>query len=472
MAKVLDLPKIPAFSLGETSTISQRWRKWVKAFQYYIAASGISDKKQQRAILLHLAGPEIQDIFDTLEETGNDLETALSKLTDYFEPRKNIPFERHNFRQTKQAQGETIEQYAIRLKHQVQFCDYGSPDDMIRDQIIEQCLSTQLRRRLLRETELTLAKTIEIGRSFEASERQASQIEADSLNTSGTDLGVNAIRSQSRSNRPPTMIASRSSHIVCYCCGNSGHRAKDPRCPADGVSCNNCHKLGHFARVCRQPRSTNRQGNSRPNTPNPTLGEMQQNEMDTAKTGSRGNIRYVSGAPFPAPGESTSDDDYLFELGATKQMPRATVKIGDFPVNLIVDSGATVNVLDNATFFRITMNKPITLSPTDIKLFPYGSSTPLSIQGSFSSQISHKDNVTNAVFVVVKNETSGSLLGHRTATDLIISYFGSMRISIRSRISLAGTTLSSKHWLLGIRKFLTESENSMIFNFSFISTLQ
>ena len=88
MAKVLDLPKISAFSLGETSTISQRWSKWVKAFEYYIAASGITDKKQQRAVLLHLAGPEVQDIFETLEDTGNDLDTAITKLTAYFQPQK------------------------------------------------------------------------------------------------------------------------------------------------------------------------------------------------------------------------------------------------------------------------------------------------------------------------------------------------------------------------------------------------
>jgi hypothetical protein len=34
-----------------TCWISQRWRKWIKSFEYYIAASGITDKNQQRAIL-------------------------------------------------------------------------------------------------------------------------------------------------------------------------------------------------------------------------------------------------------------------------------------------------------------------------------------------------------------------------------------------------------------------------------------
>ena len=415
MAKVLDLPKITAFSLGETSTISQRWRKWVKSFEYYIAASGITEKKQQRAILLHLAGPEVQDIFETLEDTGNDLDTAITKLTAYFEPRKNIPFERHNFRQTKQLQGETIEQFAIRLKHQVKFCEYSSPDDMIRDQIIEQCLSSRLRRRLLREPELTLEKTIEIGRSFEASERQASQMEADSLKTTESNLGVNAIRSQ---NKVPTFPASTTqtgrSSIVCYCCGNAGHRAKDPRCPAEGMSCNNCHKRGHFARVCRQPRSVNK-------SPTQNYKNMPQDGREInnkQNTGSHGAMRYVSGASLPVPGESSSDDEYVFELGAAGKMPHAIVKIGDFPFDLIVDSGATVNVLDNTTFLKITANRPITLSETRLKLFPYGSSTPLSIQGCFNAHVSHKNLRTNATFIVVENHNSGSLLRHNTATDL------------------------------------------------------
>ena len=308
MAKVLDLPKISAFSLGETSTISQRWSKWVKAFEYYIAASGITDKKQQRAVLLHLAGPEVQDIFETLEDTGNDLDTAITKLTAYFQPQKNIPFERHNFRQTTQLQGETIEQYAIRLKHQVKFCDYNNPADMIRDQIIEQCLSTSLRQRLLREPDLTLEKTITIGRSFEASERQASQMEADSLKP--TNLEVNAIQSQEKSPRfpgaPTKQTSSFRSSLTCYCCSNVGHRAKDPRCPAEGMSCNNCNKLGHFARVCRQPRSTSKSENQ-------NRKNISRDEINKQTPGSHRDIRYISGASLPATQECSSDEEYIFE---------------------------------------------------------------------------------------------------------------------------------------------------------------
>lgn len=262
---------------------------------------------------------------------------------------------------------------------------------MIRDQIIEQCLSTRLRRRLLREPDLTLEKTMAIGRSFEASERQASQIEAYSLKT--TNLEVNAIRSSqdTKSLRPrfpaPTTVQTGRSNIICYCCGNVGHRAKDPRCPAEGMSCNNCHKLGHFARVCRS--TSNQKDQNKKNT--------SQDRINKGTTGSHGEIRYVYGASLPATGGSSSEEEYVFELGATGKMPHAIVKIGDFPVDLIVDSGATVNVLDN---------------------FHIGSSTPLSIQGCFTAHVSHKDSSTSATFVVVKNHNSGSLLGHTTATDL------------------------------------------------------
>lgn len=41
----------------------------------------------------------MQDIFLTFTDTGDDYDGALNKLTEYFAPKKNIPFERHVFRQ-------------------------------------------------------------------------------------------------------------------------------------------------------------------------------------------------------------------------------------------------------------------------------------------------------------------------------------------------------------------------------------
>ena len=64
-------------------------------FELFVTASGIDDPKQQRALLLHLAGPGIQDIFHTIpEETEGDTKDykkAMESLNDYFKLKKNIP---------------------------------------------------------------------------------------------------------------------------------------------------------------------------------------------------------------------------------------------------------------------------------------------------------------------------------------------------------------------------------------------
>ena len=88
MAKVLDLPAVPPFSVSDHRTLAQRWEKWTKSLDYYLRASGVTDQKQKRAVLLHLAGPDVQEIFETLPDTGDDYKTALEKLNEYFKPKK------------------------------------------------------------------------------------------------------------------------------------------------------------------------------------------------------------------------------------------------------------------------------------------------------------------------------------------------------------------------------------------------
>ena len=70
-ASIVDVPTIPPFFVDDHNTLSQRWVKWKKSFAYYVDASGVKDDKQKRALLLHLARPGVQEIFETLEDTGD-----------------------------------------------------------------------------------------------------------------------------------------------------------------------------------------------------------------------------------------------------------------------------------------------------------------------------------------------------------------------------------------------------------------
>ena len=52
---------------GNPSQVSVRWQRWKRGFEYYLAARGNTEDGQKRALLLHCAGLDVQDIFETLK---------------------------------------------------------------------------------------------------------------------------------------------------------------------------------------------------------------------------------------------------------------------------------------------------------------------------------------------------------------------------------------------------------------------
>jgi predicted component of type VI protein secretion system len=130
----------------------------------------IKMKQQRRALLLHLAGPDVQEVFTTLLDTGgpNDYSKAVNALNTYFIPKVNPAYARHEFRQLKQEAGETVRQFATRLKRAAQDCDYGDDtNNQIRDEIMCKCTSNYIRRKLLEEGQgLTLNRTLEIAEQW------------------------------------------------------------------------------------------------------------------------------------------------------------------------------------------------------------------------------------------------------------------------------------------------------------------
>ena len=60
--------------------------------------------------------------------------------------------------------------FVTRLRTLSKTCDFGEQiDEAIRDQVIDKCVSKELRRRLFREPEIDLSKLLRISRAFEQS---------------------------------------------------------------------------------------------------------------------------------------------------------------------------------------------------------------------------------------------------------------------------------------------------------------
>ena len=131
--------------------------------------------------------------------------------------------------------------------------------------------------------------------------------------------------------------------IMCFCCSHPGHKAKDPSCPALGKTCSHCGKQGHFAGVCK--------------------GTLKQ-AHDT-----RNDAKQRNGLPYVTAKHDTSDDEYLFAVGDTKEDKTVSITVAGTLTPVIIDSGASVNVLDSATFNLLT-DESIQLRNSTVKVYP------------------------------------------------------------------------------------------------------
>ena len=148
-------------------TVDEPATLWQDEFELFVTASGIDDLKQQRALLLHLAGPGVREVFRTVpEETkgdAKDYKKAMESLNDYFKLKKNIPKARQNFLGATPAPGERINNFVTRLSSLAEHCEYGEEkDNMTRDQVLTHIKDKNLKSKLYRSENLTLSKLLEV----------------------------------------------------------------------------------------------------------------------------------------------------------------------------------------------------------------------------------------------------------------------------------------------------------------------
>ncbi len=114
------------YSLTEPNFVGKRWKTWKRRFETYVAALGIMDNTQNRALLLYLAGEATLEIFDTLPDTGeaNDYTRAMENLDAYFSPKRNTDYEIFKFCTVVQAVDEMLDQYTTPLRKLASTCDF------------------------------------------------------------------------------------------------------------------------------------------------------------------------------------------------------------------------------------------------------------------------------------------------------------------------------------------------------------
>ena len=235
----------PPLELDSTATNQQTvWEEWVENLSMYFIAANLTDKKQQKAILLYQGGQHLRKIHETLNDTGSSFDDTKALLDSHFEEKRSITYERYKMRQRKPLDNETSAAYITELKKLAKHCKFNeySADDAIIDQFIVHCKSSKLRRNLLKsDKKLTLSEVTKTATLQEQIETQASQMEKGEEEHTNTEEHILKLNSQ-KSNRSPSSM--------CYGCEGHGHLFKTPSCPANGKKCTYCDKPDHNRQAC------------------------------------------------------------------------------------------------------------------------------------------------------------------------------------------------------------------------------
>ncbi|KAK0135792.1 hypothetical protein N1851_028356 [Merluccius polli] len=331
------------------------WPRWISSFETYILAAGLEDVSavRKRALLLHCLGAEGQRVFGTLGNASTYAH-AVELLKAHFAAPQSALLRCVIFRRRHQRSGESVTQFVADLRGLASLCKFGAlQDEMIRDHLILHTNYDKIRERLLLENDdLTLAAALHLAVQVESALECAA-----SLSTSSNSLAlakaagplesrVPLLHVSADSSEENILLASQSRdhpHQPCGNCGSSAHNSRAQICPARGKTCSNCGKLNHFHKVCRS-------APARASQPPTTI------------------IHNVSSgrAPFKT----------------------CSLMIGDVTLPLLLDTGATVSLLNLTTYTQFFSREPLGQPTTTLRGY---ANSKIDIVGSLQLPVKYSE---------------------------------------------------------------------------------
>lgn len=384
-----------------------QWKLFKQRWMTYAVLTSLDqqENKIQVAMFLHVLDDDALRIyngfdFDT-EEENRTLKEVIAKFDEFAIGEVNITAERFKFNNRNQEAGEKFETFLSEIRRLAKNCSFcmQCKDSLLRDRIVIGIADAETKQDLLKIRNLTLDKCIDICRSAEDAKTQGKAM------TTTTQLEVAAFakgmlpkpnysskreHNPSNDQRTPyyksrprwdrtiiTETQRNSQQALCGYCGYTYHDRQN--CPARRATCNICHKLGHYQKMCRMRTKT-------------------------------GGVEGIAINP-------NSDDDETAEtfLGhiqdETEQEWTVKIKVNGQPTPFKLDTGAAVSVIgENASVD--TKN----LQPTKINLKAVGGGK-LDVLGYLTGILEYKGKTIEERLYVVNRQTT-SLLSRSACVGL------------------------------------------------------
>ena len=342
MAASLATINIPPMEMK--GDLSANWTLFSDCWSDYITANGLKDEEDTvlSAKLHSVMGIECRKILKHLpmqEADRNKPDKIIEALKNYFEPQKNVIYERYKFNSCSQEANEGIDAYVTKLRRLASSCEYGQLEDqMIWDRIVIGTRSNTVRGRLLHDNQLNLNKAIEICRADEAANLQLQSMGSSSTSKEASLHYALSKKPITRQAKPRTK--------TCKYCGKDPHDKS--KCPAKGDICAKCGKANHWAKVCRSAGSRKSKRD-------------QQSQMQTRSKQHKQQVHQLEN-------EENSDkfsDESLFHIQQVRGKQYFSIlNINNTNVKCQLDSGSTTNCMPYNTLQKIMKCESPEISPS------------------------------------------------------------------------------------------------------------
>ena len=378
----------------DSSNLEEEWNFFSQKFSLFLLASGASTKSEQvrLAMLLNFIGDEALKVFNTFSYTteGDEkkLEIVMNKFKEYCTPRKNVVHERFLFWRLSQQPGESVDTFVTTLRLKAASCQFGDQtESMIRDRVVLGCADRLVQERMLRDSDLTLQKALDVCRASEATRVQLKTI-------TGDGESMNSVSERTVSQPDKALQSGRG-----RTCGNCGRSHPPKSCPAFGKLCNNCHKPNHFAKQCR------------------SQGKQQQTAYNKSRAGYRSKSRQRHNSTTSV--SEVQSEVEMLHISTCEGDKDHTSWWKDFEISgkripCKLDSGAEANVMSIDVLKQLCPEPKLENTNTVLTSYSNDASRPL---GLTVLPVLHRDKIHPVKFFIV-DHCSSTLIGLPTCKQL------------------------------------------------------
>lgn len=375
--------------IDEFEEDKEDWSQYVERLQHFFEANGVTEDAKKRSILLSVMGPSSYKLLRSLVSPAKPGEKSYEELVAAMKQHHNpVPSEivqRYKFNSRFRREGESVATFVSELRSLAEFCNFGATlDNMLRDRLVCGINADHIQRRLLSEEKLTFKKAMDTAVALETAAANARMLQSAPQQSVGMEGRAAEPVHRMQSKNEPKVGEAR-----CYRCGRSDHTALD--CRFKTAKCHGCGKVGHLVRVCRSKSS------------------LKSAKTDATRAPGIQVLQAEQGAEDQLPHAQTPGEEYaLFHLGSEPGTPlRVWVKINQQPLEMEVDTGASLSVVSETTFQRYWPEKELSEAIVELRTY---TGERVKVKGRLEVDISYQSQQANGTLLVIEGD-GPSLLG-------------------------------------------------------------